>query len=523
MDAAPADLRRLARDPASVVALALVLGSLGFLAVAPLGLQAQLAVCWVMLTVAHGALLVTAGRLAAGADERVRRWIWGGIAGAGALYAVGDLVQLVLLARGPLTVAEGFGVPVQNALVLVGTALPLALVLLLTPTLGHRPRRPRARLMLDVSIVMIAATVLGAYLMLPVSGSAPASMWLGLLIGPGLFLSVVLGITTIVRSERPPMSGRAALGLVLAASLEAGAQAAAPVLVRTGHVEWHLGATALASALLLLAAASERVRPVRTAVDREPRRWSVLSLLPYLALLSTFVLLLRVLSVELTGARGWTVVVGAIVSALLVVWRQVAVIADNNRLVQVLDAKVDELNSLLVERDRLAVALRHEATHDPLTRLANRSLLGTRLDAALGRLAERPGRLTLLVIDLDDFKLVNDQLGHAAGDGVLAAVAGRIRACVRDDDLVARLGGDEFAVLMEDLTGDDHELAQRLCASLVAPIGLREGMVTVAASVGVATTSDPTRSAESLMRAADLAMYDMKRSGAERQVSSPPA
>ncbi|WP_372595095.1 diguanylate cyclase domain-containing protein [Actinotalea sp.] len=519
-NAGPAAAGRVLRDPVSVLALALALVSGILLGLGSLDLQVQLAICWALLAVAHVALLRTAGRIAARSTDRARRWIWGGIAAAGGLYAIGDALQLGLLASRPLTVAEGLGVSAQSALVLVGTAVPLVAVLLLTPTFGHRPRRPRARFLLDVSIVMIAATVLGVHLMLPASGPVAAGVWFGLLIGPGLFLSVVLGIATIVRSGRSPMSRWAAVVLAGAATLEAGAQAAAPVLVRADRVEWHLGLTLLASALLLLSAATESRRPASARPLGVAQQLPLITFLPYVALLATLAVLLRVLWAELSGVQPWVVVLGAVVSSVLVVWRQVIVIADNNRLVDVLDAKVDELNALLAERDRLTVALRHEASHDPLTRLANRVLLGQRLDAALGRLTERPGRLTLMIIDLDDFKLVNDELGHAAGDGVLTSVAGRIRSCVRDDDLVARLGGDEFAVLLEDLGGDEKELARRIGSALAAPIALAEGTVTVEASIGVATTRDPSGSAESLLRAADVAMYEVKRSRAVRAAST---
>ena len=498
-------------DPPFVLAAVVVLLSLVVFG-ADLGDQhTQFLLCWWMLTGTHLGLVLVAGGIARSARDRVARWVWGGIAAAGGLYAVGDLIQLGLLADGPVSLATAFGGPAQSASVLLGTAVPIAAVLRLTPTVGHRPRRPRARLLLDVVIVTIAATVFGAYLTLPTTGSASPAAWLGLLIGPGLFLAVVLGIATIARSSPPPMSRATAVVLVTAAILEAAAQAGSTVLVRADRISWHLGLTAVASALLLVAASVHRTGP-RPGTTRRPRtRRSLVGLLPYVALLATFALLVRVLATEVVGIQQWAVVVGAMVSTVLVVWRQVIVIADNNRLVADLDAKVDELNDLLRERDRLAVALRHEATHDPLTGLANRSLLGARLDEALDRLGRRPGRITLMIVDLDEFKRVNDRLGHAAGDGVLRAVAGRLRACVRDGDLVARLGGDEFAVLLEDLSADDGDLARRIAEALVAPIALTEGTVDAAASIGVVATEDPSRSAESLLRAADLAMYATKR------------
>ena len=98
--------------------------------------------------------------------------------------------------------------------------------------------------------------------------------------------------------------------------------------------------------------------------------------------------------------------------------------------------------------------LHHQAYHDPLTNLANRSLFTDEVKSAL---ADRRGELAVLFIDLDDFKTVNDSLGHSAGDELLVSVASRLRACLRPEDVIARLGGDEFAVMVED--GHDAEAA----------------------------------------------------------------
>lgn len=116
-----------------------------------------------------------------------------------------------------------------------------------------------------------------------------------------------------------------------------------------------------------------------------------------------------------------------------------------------------------------------------------------------------------MIADLDRFKSVNDRYGHAAGDDVLRAVSRRLQDSVRDEDLVARLGGDEFAVLVENLCEDDTELAVRITGVLRQPIALTDGAVDAAASIGVVTTDDPARSAEDLLHAADLAMYEATR------------
>ena len=165
----------------------------------------------------------------------------------------------------------------------------------------------------------------------------------------------------------------------------------------------------------------------------------------------------------------------------------------------------------VTERAALEEQLTHQAFHDPLTGLANRSLFRDRVEQALAR-AHRSGRLVAVVfVDLDDFKTVNDGLGHGAGDALLGQVAQRIRAVVRDCDTAARLGGDEFAVLAEDLADDAAavRLAERVLEAFREPFVVEGLEVPATASVGVATSRDGG-SRESLLRNADTAMYAAK-------------
>jgi diguanylate cyclase (GGDEF)-like protein/PAS domain S-box-containing protein len=168
----------------------------------------------------------------------------------------------------------------------------------------------------------------------------------------------------------------------------------------------------------------------------------------------------------------------------------------------------------VTERQRLEGELRHHAYHDPLTGLANRRSLQDRLGRAFEQ-AERIGRTaSLLLIDLDDFKDVNDTKGHGVGDELLVAVADRLRAGVRPQDLAARLGGDEFAVLLPDVEGpaDADGLAGRLTRAFDRPFTLADSVVGTGASIGVAST-DGCASAEELLRNADLALYAAKGEG----------
>ena len=161
----------------------------------------------------------------------------------------------------------------------------------------------------------------------------------------------------------------------------------------------------------------------------------------------------------------------------------------------------------------------HQAFHDPLTDLANRSLFLYQVGHALARGARTQHPVTVLFLDLDNFKTVNDSLGHAAGDRLLVEAARRLVSCVRDTDLIARLGGDEFAVLVED-THDVAEVlavADRVAAAVAKPFNLGGKEVFVSASIGVARTSAGENSDE-LVRNADVAMYEAKSRGKGQHV-----
>ena len=175
----------------------------------------------------------------------------------------------------------------------------------------------------------------------------------------------------------------------------------------------------------------------------------------------------------------------------------------------------------ITERKQLEARLTHQALHDPLTGLANRALLVERLDVALARRSEDGRLLALLFLDLDRFKLVNDTLGHEAGDELLRQTAARLQATVRPQDVVARLGGDEFVVLCEDVedTADARSVADRVVHALSRPLTLRDREIHVSASVGVVTDAGE-RSSRELLRDADAAMYRAKEEGRGR-VSAP--
>jgi len=176
--------------------------------------------------------------------------------------------------------------------------------------------------------------------------------------------------------------------------------------------------------------------------------------------------------------------------------------------------------AMALENARLYDAIRHQALHDGLTGLANRALFRERVVRALDRSRGRDGRpFAILFIDLDDFKRLNDTLGHARGDDVLVAVARRVDESLRPTDMAARLGGDEFAVLLDDVADEELALsiAIRLADALREPIHLGEAAPAIAASIGVALSGNDVReTADDLLRNADVAMYAAKASSRGR-------
>jgi diguanylate cyclase (GGDEF)-like protein len=169
---------------------------------------------------------------------------------------------------------------------------------------------------------------------------------------------------------------------------------------------------------------------------------------------------------------------------------------------------------MIADRKALERRLQFQASHDPLTRLPNRSLFTDRFEAALSRSARRGSKVAILFVDLDDFKRVNDSWGHEAGDRVLVAVAKRLRGCLRPSDTAARMGGDEFALLLEDLEDSRgaERVAQRILEELRTPIALGELEAVVGASIGLALGDAQARMGD-LLRKADVALYHAKGKG----------
>lgn len=163
----------------------------------------------------------------------------------------------------------------------------------------------------------------------------------------------------------------------------------------------------------------------------------------------------------------------------------------------------------VTERKSLEDELVYRAFHDPLTGLANRALFMDRLEHVLSRLARQHQPVAVLFIDIDDFKAINDRVGHTLGDQLLITTGQRVRGCLRPTDTAARFGGDEFTVLLENVEDADSasQVAVRILKSLKSPVVLGSHKTPITASIGVAMSGAEPMLAEDLLRAADGAMY----------------
>ncbi len=170
----------------------------------------------------------------------------------------------------------------------------------------------------------------------------------------------------------------------------------------------------------------------------------------------------------------------------------------------------------ITERRRAEAEIVHLARHDALTGLANRAEFNLKLDEASKRLKRNGGTVTVMMIDLDRFKAVNDTLGHPAGDQLLVEVGKRLQSTVRETDVLARLGGDEFAIIQED--GPDQReaaiaLALRIIDAISQPFDLNGNRASLGVSIGIVLAPEHDTDPEGLLKRADLALYDAKACG----------
>ncbi|GAA1649896.1 bifunctional diguanylate cyclase/phosphodiesterase [Actinoplanes couchii] len=255
---------------------------------------------------------------------------------------------------------------------------------------------------------------------------------------------------------------------------------------------------ALGIQLAAIAQVRDSGRPPRA---RRRSRW--VAGLPYLAVVAMNVLLLATNSAY--PGENDIIKIGAVAITVLVMVRQILVLRDNRRLLETVDSNLTALRGFQAE-------LTHQASHDPLTGVANRTSLDTHLD----RLLSSGTPMHVALLDLDNFKIVNDRLGHRTGDRLLKTISARLTETVGGNGLVARLGGDEFAVVLPGAEAMQVTvLLDRVTTVLRQPIEGIGSLTGCAASIGV-TTSWAGDTPEELLRRADVAMYAAKEQGGNR-------
>ena len=186
--------------------------------------------------------------------------------------------------------------------------------------------------------------------------------------------------------------------------------------------------------------------------------------------------------------------------------------------IEVLGRSNRRLSRQLLRLKHAVTVARYAAGHDVLTGLANRSLLLDRLEQAFIRAARSAKQVVLLLLDIDNFKRVNDRFGHAAGDDLLREVAGRLSDCVRRSDTVGRYGGDEFVIVLPDIEPaaaltTAERVAQKTRAAVAAPYAVEGVVLKITISVGIAVYRNANQSSAELLQQADAAMYRAKSAG----------
>jgi diguanylate cyclase len=465
------------------------------------------------------------------ATHRAGGRFWRFIAAAAASFGAGSGTALVRAVRDPGAITAPI-TTVHTACIGVG-ALLLILGMVTTP-LGIPDRRARVRFWLDAATVMVGvglfAWQLGGFAQDGAATGDTAQRVILPLIGPAGLVVVAYGVVKIALGGTTPMTRPVAVLLMLAATAEGLNSAFEAAMIETGHPSWR-SALGMVTGLLLAVGVRVQLLQARSGTVRRRGPARSYSRLPYVAVAASYALLIWVLEEKaLVGPHAWVVLSGAIVGSGLVVARQLAAFADNDDLLTRLNAKVGELaeakevlQRAVDERDALASRLHHLAYHDNLTGLANRALFLDRLEDALA--TRKPGAApTVIMIDLDDFKPVNDRHGHHAGDTLLRVVADRLSGCVRGADTVARLGGDEFAILLAtSRPAQLADLVRRIGAAVRRPVRIGTDVeVSVRASVGTATAApsgppgssgsrglpgDVSAEVTALLQNADLEMY----------------
>ena len=441
------------------------------------------------------------------AENRPMRRFWWSMAAGGCLFTLGDGIQMVRVLSHAASGPADF---LQPALIVtgVGTVVFHMLTYPLQTT-----GRARLRLWLDAATVLTAVAVFIWYFLIGGAlGKAGSAEMAFATAGSVIMLVSAFGLVKLLLSGAAPFSYAAGV---------AGVTSVVGTAVGTALSSVSDGRAVMVGDLLACVAFASvpRIQELQMrawTTPLGPRRRRTYSRLPYVAVIATQALLIGGLVNAGISTRTWGVAYGLVGITTLVLSRQLLAFHDNTALVASLDAS-------MVKSRELQDKLRHKATHDTLTHLANRALFDERIQAAQLIEERDGGEVSIIMIDLDDFKTINDTLGHSVGDGVLVAVAARFRQCVRDGDTLARLGGDEFAVLLPGAAlAQAEQVAHRIVNALTEPLLVDGHPLTVRASIGVVAGTLGT--ADGLLRDADAAMYLVKHNGkGGYQVAEPAA
>jgi diguanylate cyclase (GGDEF)-like protein len=490
------------RDPVLFGLAVSSLAALGWYLAWPADPRTKLIVFWPLIVVTDVVMIALTVRLVWMPElHRYRRRFWIGLAAAVTLFALGDGVQMVIT-WGRMTPGAVNGGQVQSIFLVAGIAANVA-NMLIYPS-GNDSAGARLRFWLDSATVMVASAVL-AVAVLGSGGGGDIDATTGV-VTVALVLVTGFSAIRVTLAAVPPATRGAAVPLVTASLMQGLGAFIAPVDSSATTVGSATLAVRLFPSLIFLF--GPRIQELRQRADPTALitlRDKPYRLMPYVAVLVTFGTMIVTLPDGL-DRHVWGAIGGAVMVTAIVVIRQVLAFRDNFRLIDRLDA------ALLEVRDKEG-RLREQALHDGLTELFNRTaFVDAVADALTGRAPDE--RLYLLLIDLDDFKAVNDTLGHAAGDAMLIAVARRLREATRDGDVVARLGGDEFAVLLRGRAagGDGTGFAAEILAAVSRPVRVGGSEIMTRASVGVAPADDED-TLDELIRKADIAMYAAKDGG----------
>ena len=415
----------------------------------------------------------------------VTRRFWRHLAVAGVLVGAASTVQAFDVLRHPHVVGPHTG-PVMLSIDAV--AVVIIMYALYRLPLGRRTAAERLRVALDAGTVMVATAVfIWHFQTRQALDDEDHTTLITSAFLVVLALMAVFAVAKVVLSSHAFID-RTALRLLALAMLVG--SLASPLASRIEqHTHLFVNQLSIPVVFFIAACAAYRQQNARPVTGpgggTRPRSFSVL---PYAAVAAVDALLMATIWSDNDDTR----VVGgiAVLVTALVVLRQITAFRDNHRL-------LDELD--------------HSATHDALTQLPNRALFGQRLQHAL---TSHPGApIGVILVDLDDFKTVNDTLGHAAGDTLLITVADRMRDTIRAADTVARLGGDEFAILVHDPTRSAAErIIRDIIVKLRAGVDVEDRHLIIKASFGV-VDGRPGDDPGDLLRRADIAMYEAKARG----------